>query len=792
MLRTIYMNRCSVCLSLLFVVLSVTFFAGAGCANQQLPDFFLEIARSATTQSSSFSKHGRRKRPVSINFSALQNTQPSRLSSVPESGDSVLSDSKKNGDLQFQPISMSIRFFNDLSLTVNLTGMKNNRSGSVTWFGEVDGKRNSLVTLVAKDGLMTGNIVVGSNLYQIRPAVNYGHELIETNLASFTPEADPLTVEPPTAQLQAVSSEPLSGNVIVDIMVAYTTEARIAAGGLTEINNLIDLAVAETNITYLNSGISQLVNLVHTVEVNYPESGTIVTDRNHLQDPDDGVMDEIHTLRDQYQADLVLLLVADGGGFCGVAYSTTSVSNSFAEYGFCVVDADCATSVYSFGHELGHLMGARHEWYYDSVDNSPFTYNHAYVDTTNQWRTVMANGKECSDNGYSCPRIPYWSNPDLDYMGAPLGISEGEPLAADHRKTLNNTALTIAGFRMSDSSISPSCSLMTTVETSHEHDGIMFDIRAKQNTTIHGFSTLFDTAGTVSRIEVYYRSGSYLGFSKDPGAWVMTGSMNNVPVQAAPSQTHIPIDMNISIPAGNTYSFYITVTDHTSEPALAYLEWTPTGSAFAEDTAIEVLAGLGKAYPFSSSFINRIFSGTIHHSCPVAYKSLQTAEPTRGDNGIMFDVRAKRNLTIHGFASYFDLGTVNKLEIYYRPGSHVGFEKNSEGWTLIGSINNVIGSNPDLIPPLIQSRIPIDLQVVIPAGQTGAFYITADAEPNLNYYVGTAVGSIAASNSYLDLLEGTGKRAIFGDSFTPRVFSGTIYFDAELTLAHIISFLLLL
>jgi hypothetical protein len=54
-----------------------------------------------------------------------------------------------------------------------------------------------------------------------------------------------------------------------------------------------------------------------------------------------------------------------------------------------------------------------------------------------------------------CPRIGYFSNPDLAYNGEPIGIPEGQPNAADNRKTLNNTAFTVANFRQHIGSLVP-------------------------------------------------------------------------------------------------------------------------------------------------------------------------------------------------------------------------------------------------------------------------------------------------------------------------------------------------
>jgi len=136
----------------------------------------------------------------------------------------------------------------------------------------------------------------------------------------------------------------------------------------------------------------------------------------------------------------------------------TSVSTSFAVWSFAVVSRSCATGYYSFAHELGHNMGARHDWYVDDTENKPYSYNHGFVNQAEGWRTIMAYNTECAVAGSNCTRLPYWSNPEVEYGGVPMGVAEGtstdciegepEPdCDADNRKTLNETAYTVADFR---------------------------------------------------------------------------------------------------------------------------------------------------------------------------------------------------------------------------------------------------------------------------------------------------------------------------------------------------------
>ena len=137
----------------------------------------------------------------------------------------------------------------------------------------------------------------------------------------------------------------------------------------------------------------------------------------------------------------------EAGNGCGIAYIMNPVSVAFAPWGFHVVVRGCATGNFSFGHEFGHIMAARHDRHVDPTDNAPFAFNHGWVSVANGWRTVMAYNTECAEAGVNCTRLQFWSNPDVQRNGVPMGSPAGQPDAADNRATLNATAPTVAAFR---------------------------------------------------------------------------------------------------------------------------------------------------------------------------------------------------------------------------------------------------------------------------------------------------------------------------------------------------------
>ncbi|HEX8693853.1 MAG TPA: M12 family metallo-peptidase [Longimicrobium sp.] len=319
------------------------------------------------------------------------------------------------------------------------------RSASdISWSGPVRGG-NGWAQMVFMDGGLTATVTVGFTTYSIEPLGNGLHAVSRIDQSALPPEHTP---ENPSGVLDAPGpvaagflgtriAEPRMATTAalsqINVLVVYTASAASAAGNIA---SKIQLAVDETNQSYANSGISINMVRVNTSQVTYSETGkSFSTHVNYLKGTTDGQMDNVHTLRNTYAADVVLLVVNDSEA-CGIA----AAINATASSAFAVAHYSCITGYYSFGHEIGHLQGARHDRFVDGT-LSPYQYGHGYIPSTKNWRTIMAYGNNCSN----CTRIQWWSSPLKTYPST--GQVMGTATYEDNARVLNLTAPTVAGFR---------------------------------------------------------------------------------------------------------------------------------------------------------------------------------------------------------------------------------------------------------------------------------------------------------------------------------------------------------
>lgn len=235
----------------------------------------------------------------------------------------------------------------------------------------------------------------------------------------------------------------------IDVMVVYTPAAEAYAlannGG---IYNVIATFMAASQTVMDNSQVDVSLNLVYSQLINYTETGSSLSDLTSLQSTDDGMMDEVHQWRNDYKADLVSLITTnqDTGG---IAYVLNNPAGN-PDFGFSLLNlpAIVNSSSYTPAHEMAHNMGCHHHKLQNSGPGP------GLFDYSAGWRwTDMNNNRYCTimtytsgqyfDDGLRHNRVPYFSDPDIDFEGE----QTGDAVDGDNARTIRETKHIIAAYR---------------------------------------------------------------------------------------------------------------------------------------------------------------------------------------------------------------------------------------------------------------------------------------------------------------------------------------------------------
>ncbi len=254
----------------------------------------------------------------------------------------------------------------------------------------------------------------------------------------------------------------------IDVMVVYTPAARNWAGGSAGMNNVINHAMLRAQDANDNSKTGITMNLVHTAEVNYTESGSLGTDLHNITF---GSISNVHSLRDTYGADLVAFFPYYGTG-SGQAWLYMFDAE---KYGYSVSCASVVANTYLAVHEIGHNLGAHHHKQQNSQPgpNSSFPYAAGWrFDINGQWyNTIMSysNGSyydvPAPGAGISSIEVGYFSTPDVFYPGSITPVGHYDD--GDNARMLRESKHIVANYRSSsDISLSFTALNPTSIETS--------------------------------------------------------------------------------------------------------------------------------------------------------------------------------------------------------------------------------------------------------------------------------------------------------------------------------------
>lgn len=354
------------------------------------------------------------------------------------------------------------------SITARRTSLDVKKNGW-TWRGEIDGTGEPIMIMWWKDGRSSGMFTYRGDMYTLKTVTKFDaevHAFAETHHdrlpahhaamrprdhrrdhASFKGQQDSaggtaLATRALTAYASSMAQPDVptislaerramaAKSITIDVMILYTS--KVASKYLDVETDVVARSIEEANASFVNSDIGNIkLRLVHSQQINYDESDG--EHFNHLYRMVDGVgaFAKVRALRNEKRADVVVLIADDASG-CGLATRVSADS----EEAFAVVHHACAVLTYSVPHEIGHIIGARHE---ASLDQgvSPLSYGHGYVNGT-KWRDIMSYKASCD----GCPRLALWSNPTIKINGEPAGTAQ-----ADNARVMLEQAGRVSKFR---------------------------------------------------------------------------------------------------------------------------------------------------------------------------------------------------------------------------------------------------------------------------------------------------------------------------------------------------------
>lgn len=251
------------------------------------------------------------------------------------------------------------------------------------------------------------------------------------------PNAGP--VLPPLAPANAAMQ-----NVRIDCMIVYTPAARDFANTGSGIDNFVTMAMQNAQLGMDNSQVEVTLRLVYSALVNYTESGSASTDLSRLTTSGDGQIDEVHTWRNTYGADLVHLFIrTDETGGLGWLLNTGAGNAATA---FCLGRVQQVATGFTTVHEWGHNMGCGHcadQLTQPGPGLFPYSSGWHWVGNDSQrYCSIMSYTDDF--NGPVYTQVGYFSNPGVNYRGVPTGNAT----TADNVRTIREVKTVVSNYRV--------------------------------------------------------------------------------------------------------------------------------------------------------------------------------------------------------------------------------------------------------------------------------------------------------------------------------------------------------
>lgn len=312
------------------------------------------------------------------------------------------------------------------------------------WFGTIVPQdscicSNGYLMLASGDFGKIGQISLDQDLYDLIELSPNRHMLVRyDSLLAEGLENCPLTsVANDSLVTDPEVSDRNTANCAVRCLILFTPAALAAE---PNIGGKANFSINQINAALQNSKVtpSQLrVELAGMLPYNFIETDDIEADVTFINE--DATSD---ALRLAANADIVVLFT---DGTLGTYLELAGVASGFGPnpaLTHAIVQVNKATgSTYTFAHEVGHLLGARHEISDDATPGIAHAWD--FESCCGYKKTIMHTN---ADGG---KKILNYSNPNVHYCSDPTG----EVTIANNSAFLRGTGCTVAGFVASTSGL---------------------------------------------------------------------------------------------------------------------------------------------------------------------------------------------------------------------------------------------------------------------------------------------------------------------------------------------------
>jgi|GEM_PF-5467271 len=153
-----------------------------------------------------------------------------------------------------------------------------------------------------------------------------------------------------------------------------------------------------------------------------------------------------------------------------------------------------------------------------------------------------------------------------------------------------------------------------------------------------------------------------------------------------------------------------------------------------------------------------------------------TLSTNSGHFGNVFDLNALQSVDIVSLDINVSGSGSGTLDVYWKMGSGYSGNLGSASWTQVagtpaGGIPFTVAGTGQPTSVILPS--PISLM----AGQTYSIHVLSSR--TLNYRMGTTQGAVYAQDTALEITEGLGCSIAFNCAFSPRIWSGTVFYDTQ-------------